>query len=322
MSKQHDGDNGQATNAPQHEQQVIMHPAIHAAQSAQTVYPQMIPYPATYPFMSSYPMGGPGGTAQPSQPVTQPWVMSMNVNAHPATNSQPPQHVQLQTMPHALLQTLPPSMLPSMLQASTYMQHPMNPQILQRATLPNQQQGFFTLPILSQQPPQPQATQPFTNKQQEQQQQRPQRGGTVSYHDYSTHDPEGFMPTAVTRNKHLSFVENLHKILSDKLYEDCVCWFPHGRSWKVTNQEKFEEEVIPRFFRHSKFASFMRQVRTTCAHGVLYCNRSVLQMLGVCVCVCVCELSSLATSDRYVIYSRNRERLNRLHSPMVLPHTR
>eukprot|EP00984_Skeletonema_dohrnii_P002425 scaffold835_cov72-Skeletonema_dohrnii-CCMP3373.AAC.2 len=35
---------------------------------------------------------------------------------------------------------------------------------------------------------------------------------------------------------------------------------PHGRAWKVLNKTLFVEEVIPKFFGQSKFASFARQL--------------------------------------------------------------
>lgn len=60
--------------------------------------------------------------------------------------------------------------------------------------------------------------------------------------------------------KYQSFTVKLQRILADDEFADCICWMPHGRSWKVLKQEEFEERVIPLFYRHGKFASFMRQV--------------------------------------------------------------
>ena len=58
----------------------------------------------------------------------------------------------------------------------------------------------------------------------------------------------------------LPFPIKLHYILSNPKYDDCITWLPHGRSWKVLNQKRLENEVIPRYFRSEKFSSFMRQV--------------------------------------------------------------
>eukprot|EP00980_Cylindrotheca_fusiformis_P013485 scaffold3437_cov113-Cylindrotheca_fusiformis.AAC.52 len=58
----------------------------------------------------------------------------------------------------------------------------------------------------------------------------------------------------------LPFPIKLHYMLSQPSFQDCITWLPHGRAWKVIDQQKFESKVIPRFFRSDKMASFMRQV--------------------------------------------------------------
>lgn len=56
------------------------------------------------------------------------------------------------------------------------------------------------------------------------------------------------------------FPVKLHRILSNPEYSDMISWLPHGRSWRVLKPKAFEEKVIPLYFRHAKYASFMRQV--------------------------------------------------------------
>jgi hypothetical protein len=68
-----------------------------------------------------------------------------------------------------------------------------------------------------------------------------------------------------TRNEteldmNLPFPVKLHYILSNPKYQEFIAWLPHGRSWRIRNPETFEKEVIPKIFRSSKIASFMRQV--------------------------------------------------------------
>ena len=41
---------------------------------------------------------------------------------------------------------------------------------------------------------------------------------------------------------------------------DVISWMPHGRGFIVHQQEAFATEIIPQFFRHSKFSSFQRQL--------------------------------------------------------------
>lgn len=56
------------------------------------------------------------------------------------------------------------------------------------------------------------------------------------------------------------FPVKLHKILNDPSYSEIITWMPHGRSWKALNIQALESEVLPKFFNHTHYASFMRQV--------------------------------------------------------------
>lgn len=57
-----------------------------------------------------------------------------------------------------------------------------------------------------------------------------------------------------------SFPTKLYKILADPQYREYITWLPHGRAWRVLKPKAFEEDVIPKFFRSERYASFMRQV--------------------------------------------------------------
>jgi len=56
-----------------------------------------------------------------------------------------------------------------------------------------------------------------------------------------------------------NFPAKMHAILSRADLADVVTWLPHGRSWKVLKPREFEIRVIPAYFEHSKFSSFIRQ---------------------------------------------------------------
>lgn len=53
----------------------------------------------------------------------------------------------------------------------------------------------------------------------------------------------------------------LHLMLINPCYsDDIICWMPHGRSWKVLNQKKFVKKVMPNYFAHNNYNSFIRLV--------------------------------------------------------------
>ena len=60
-----------------------------------------------------------------------------------------------------------------------------------------------------------------------------------------------------------SFPCKLHKILTDSEKNDnesIVSWQPNGKSFRVYNQEKFVEIILPLYFRQTKYKSFQRQL--------------------------------------------------------------
>lgn len=90
-----------------------------------------------------------------------------------------------------------------------------------------------------------------------------------TYRDYSGVGDDGTDLTATQPpGKDPPFPVKLHRILSNPEYNDVVSWLPHGRSWRVLKPKAFEEKVIPLYFRHAKYASFMRQVSILKMHKV------------------------------------------------------
>ncbi len=84
---------------------------------------------------------------------------------------------------------------------------------------------------------------------------------TENYRDFSTVGTDGTDFSSTQQpGKEPPFPVKLHRILSNSEYNDVICWLPHGRSWRVLKPKAFEENVIPVYFRHAKYASFMRQV--------------------------------------------------------------
>ncbi|KNC79538.1 hypothetical protein SARC_08073 [Sphaeroforma arctica JP610] len=57
-----------------------------------------------------------------------------------------------------------------------------------------------------------------------------------------------------------SFLEKLLNMLDDHKTEDQIAWAADGASFHIFNPESFAKNILPRYFRHNKFASFVRQL--------------------------------------------------------------
>lgn len=56
------------------------------------------------------------------------------------------------------------------------------------------------------------------------------------------------------------FPVKLHRMLSSQQFRDVITWLPNGRAFAILDQEAFEKQVIPTFFKTGRFASFCRQL--------------------------------------------------------------
>lgn len=79
------------------------------------------------------------------------------------------------------------------------------------------------------------------------------------YRDFSREaDPDPLTPLTPP-GRVPNFPAKMHAILSRPDLADIICWMPHGRSWRVLKPREFEIRVIPTYFEHAKFSSFIRQ---------------------------------------------------------------
>ena len=67
-------------------------------------------------------------------------------------------------------------------------------------------------------------------------------------------------PKTTKRLKLDTFPNVLHRILSEEELSGIITWLPHGYSWKIINKSRLVDKVIPKFFNHKKYKSFLRQV--------------------------------------------------------------
>ncbi|KAI0027777.1 HSF-type DNA-binding-domain-containing protein, partial [Vararia minispora EC-137] len=72
---------------------------------------------------------------------------------------------------------------------------------------------------------------------------------------------EGMPPTS-------DFVKKLYKMLEDQSCQNIVSWGPHGDCFVVKDMNEFTKSILPRMFKHSNFASFVRQLNKYDFHKV------------------------------------------------------
>ncbi|KAI9824375.1 MAG: hypothetical protein M1819_000880 [Sarea resinae] len=73
-------------------------------------------------------------------------------------------------------------------------------------------------------------------------------------------------------NNSSDFVRKLYKMLEDPSYEQVVRWGNEGDSFVVLENEKFTKSILPKHFKHSNFASFVRQLNKYDFHKVRHNN--------------------------------------------------
>lgn len=57
-----------------------------------------------------------------------------------------------------------------------------------------------------------------------------------------------------------AFLSKLWTLVEDSKYDELIAWDPSGFSFHVFDQTRFSQEILPRFFKHSNLASFIRQL--------------------------------------------------------------
>ncbi|CAN6652840.1 hypothetical protein TRVA0_026S00738 [Trichomonascus vanleenenianus] len=65
-----------------------------------------------------------------------------------------------------------------------------------------------------------------------------------------------------------AFVGKLWSMVNDPANQEFIRWMPDGESFQVLGREQFERMVLPRYFKHSNFASFVRQLNMYGWHKV------------------------------------------------------
>lgn len=94
------------------------------------------------------------------------------------------------------------------------------------------------------------------------------------YKDFSKMPDEEIAKTVKSKSgiSRETFVTKLHSILERSEidgYSSIISWAPHGRAFRIHDQELFLKQIIPRFFYQSKMASFVRQLGSYGFHKIV-----------------------------------------------------
>ena len=65
-----------------------------------------------------------------------------------------------------------------------------------------------------------------------------------------------------------AFINKLWNMLNDSANVDMIRWSDDGKSFFVINRERFVKDILPKYFKHSNFASFVRQLNMYGWHKV------------------------------------------------------
>lgn len=81
--------------------------------------------------------------------------------------------------------------------------------------------------------------------------------------------PEDSPPNSNSQQASIpEFVSKLYRMLQDPSTERVVSWTLSGDSFVIKDPSEFAKNVLPRHFRHSNFASFVRQLNKYDFHKV------------------------------------------------------
>ncbi|KAM3129599.1 Heat shock factor protein 4 [Paramecium bursaria] len=57
-----------------------------------------------------------------------------------------------------------------------------------------------------------------------------------------------------------NFLQKTKQILDSKQYVDIIDWLPDGNGFMIHDQKRFKELILPQYFSHSNYQSFLRSI--------------------------------------------------------------
>lgn len=64
------------------------------------------------------------------------------------------------------------------------------------------------------------------------------------------------------------FLIKTYEMVDDPTTNSIVSWSPTNASFVVWNQLEFARDLLPRFFKHNNFSSFVRQLNTYVSRAI------------------------------------------------------
>ena len=61
-------------------------------------------------------------------------------------------------------------------------------------------------------------------------------------------------------NHHSRFLLQLYSILEEDKYKDIIHWGDNGKYFVIENAHDFAEKILPNYYNHNNYSSFVRQL--------------------------------------------------------------
>ncbi|CEG73325.1 hypothetical protein RMATCC62417_08733 [Rhizopus microsporus] len=111
----------------------------------------------------------------------------------------------------------------------------------------------------------------------------PSSSGESSNTSSSSSAPQTGRNSSSSNNQRLTaqrsvpaFLNKLYNMVSDASTDSLIRWSTDGNSFIVERHEEFAKKVLPRFYKHNTFASFVRQLNMYDFHKIPHLQQGVL----------------------------------------------